>query len=141
MIIPDTNLLLYAHLDAMPQHPAANAWWNEVMNGQEAIGLCWPVITGFIRIATNRRVFAAPLAPDVAMNVCDSWLTGNMVRLVEPGPRHMHLLRQFLRQTPGGDLVTDAHIAAIAAEYNATVHSNDTDFRRFSGIKWVNPLR
>lgn len=111
------------------------------MNGREEIGLCWPVMTAFLRIATNRRVFATPLAPDVAMSICESWLDGPMVRLIEPGPRHVPLLRQFLAQTPGGDMVTDAHIAAIAAEYNATIYSNDTDLGRFSGVKWANPLR
>ena len=141
MIVPDTNLLIYAHIESMPHHAAANDWWNGVMNGHETVGLCWPVVTGFVRIASNRRVFVSPLTPDIALRICESWLARPTVQLIEPGPRHISLLRQFLEQTPGGDLVTDAHIAAISAEYSATIYSNDTDFARFSGIKWINPLK
>jgi uncharacterized protein len=140
MIIPDVNLLICAHVQSMPQHAAARQWWESLLNGEEPVGLAWSVVVGFIRLTTSRQVFARPLTPDQAFAITDEWMTRPMVQFIEPGTQHYALFRRLLAATAGGNLTTDAHLAALAIEHNAELHSNDADFARFSGTRWVNPL-
>ena len=94
-----------------------------------------------MRLTTNPRVFADPLSVDEATAHVESWLDRQVVRIVHPGPRHAALVFGFLRENgAGGNLTTDAHIAALAIASRAVVHTTDTDFLRFSGVEWVNPL-
>ena len=96
---------------------------------------------GFIRVWTNPRIFAQPMAVEVAAGHIESWLARRIVRVVQPGPHHAELLFSYLREVGrGGNLTTNAHLAAIAVELGATVHTADTDFLRFAGVKWKNPL-
>jgi len=96
----------------------------------------------FLRISTNPRVFPAPLSIDAALRYVEEWITLPMVKTASPGETHWPVLAQFLQQTgAGGNLTTDAHLAALALERGATVYSADNDFRRFSGIQHVNPLQ
>ena len=141
MIIPDINLLLYAHNDLDPQHFAAKDWWEELVNGTERVGLSAVVVSGFVRIITNRSAFPNPMMPTVAVDVVKEWLDHPHITPVNPGPQHLDLFRGNLDAAGvGGNLVTDAHIAALAMEYQAEVHSNDSDFARFPGLRWRNPL-
>lgn len=141
MIIPDINLLLYASITAFPEHRAARRWLEELMNGDEEIGLAAPVVFGFIRIVTNSRVFHPPLSIDDATLRVSQWLARPHVHLLTPGPRHLELAFALLRKTgAAGGLTTDTQLAALAIEYQAELHSNDTDFGRFSQLRWVDPL-
>lgn len=141
MILPDVNLLLYAHLDAFPEHAKARRWWEEQLNGRREVGIAAPALFGFIRIATNRRVFAWPLAVEGALAVVDEWLARPHVHFVQPGPRHLEIAFRLLRDVgTGANLTTDAQLAALAIEYRAELCSNDADFGRFSGLRWTNPI-
>ena len=141
MIIPDVNVLVYAHIGTMAEHVPARAWWNDLLNRPVSLGLPWSVICGFVRVTTNRRAMNDPLTIDQAFMAVDSWLASPRVQIIEPGPRHYSILQTLLHGTAGGNLVTDAHLAAIAMEHNAEIASNDNDFARFSGLKWHNPLK
>jgi toxin-antitoxin system PIN domain toxin len=141
LILPDVNLLLYAHLDAFPEHAKARRWWEEQLNGRHEVGIAAPALFGFVRIATNRRVFAWPLAVEGALAVVDEWLARPHVHFVQPGPRHLEIAFRLLRDVgTGANLTTDAQLAALAIEYRAELCSNDADFGRFSGLRWTNPL-
>lgn len=141
MIVPDINLILYAHIAAFPRHDVARAWWEELMNGTEEVGICAPVIFGFVRIATNRRVLNPPLSADDALKLIEAWLSRAHVRFLLPAPRHLSTAFRLVRAVgTAADLTTDAQIAALAIEYQAEVHSNDSDFGRFAGLRWSNPL-
>ena len=141
MIIPDINLLVYAYDSASPQHQKAAKWWVSCLSGRTPVGIAWVVALGFIRLWTNPRVFAHPMTADAAARHVESWIERRNVRIVNPGPRHGELLFSFLREAGrGGNLTTDAHLAAIAVELGAVVHTADTDFVRFAGVKWKNPL-
>ncbi len=109
--------------------------------GRETIGLPSSTMLAFARLTTNPRVFAHPLTTDRAFDLLEAWTAHHHVVAVEPTPRHMPLVRGFL-QTVGtaGNLVTDAHLAAIAIEHGATLCSADADFTRFPGLRWTNPL-
>ncbi len=141
MIIPDVNLLLYAVVSAFPQHKSAHAWWEDTINSAAEIGLTSPAIFGFIRIATNPRVLAPPLTVEAAMGYVSAWLDQPNVSHLVPGPRHVEIAFSLLHGVgTGGNLTTDVQLAALAFEYDADMYSNDTDFARFPGLRWVNPL-
>jgi toxin-antitoxin system PIN domain toxin len=141
MILPDLNLLVYAYDSSSPSHAAAKRWWIGCLSGQETIGISWIVSFGFIRLWTSPRVFQNPMTVDQAATHVESWLARPMVRVLNPGPSHAEIAFSLLRsEGRGGNLTTDAHLAALAMEANATLHTADTDFLRFNGLKWKNPL-
>jgi toxin-antitoxin system PIN domain toxin len=141
VIVPDVNLLLYAVVSAFPQHEAAHAWWEETVNSPGEIGLASPAIFGFIRIATNPRVLSPPLTVDVATGYIAAWLGQPNISHLVPGPRHVEIAFSLLHEVgTGGNLTTDIQLAALALEHDADMYSNDTDFARFSGLRWCNPL-
>lgn len=141
MIIPDVNLLLYAEIAAFPEHAATRSWWESALGGSEEVGIIPVALFGFVRIATNPRVFAPPLSVDAALERVEAWLARPNVRVVVAGPRHLEIAFRLLRGLgTAGNLTTDAQLAAAAIENGATLCSNDTDFGRFPGLSWVNPL-
>jgi toxin-antitoxin system PIN domain toxin len=141
VILPDVNLLLYAHVTDYKEHPAALRWWDGAMNGDEDIGLCWVVILGFVRLATHRSVLKRPMTIEAAEQYVLSWLARSVVRIVEPSYKHAAILFGILRELgTAANLTTDAHIAALSVEHRATVCTNDTDFERLPGLRCHNPL-
>jgi len=141
MILVDANLLLYAEDSLSAHHAAARPWWDAQLSGSEPVGLCWMVLTAFVRIATNPRLHQRPLTLDEACERLQSWFDQPCVRLLQPTDQHWHFFRQMLRGgNATGNLVSDAHLAAVALEYNCELCSTDSDFARFPGLKWRNPL-
>jgi toxin-antitoxin system PIN domain toxin len=140
MIVCDVNLLVYATVRTMPQHRKAAAWLSEVLDGAVPLALTHPCLFGYVRVVTNRRVFDEPRSVDDALGDIDAWLEAGAVVLT-PGPRHLALCFRLLRELgTAGNLTTDVQLAALAMEHQAELHSADTDFRRFKGLAWVNPL-
>ena len=141
MILPDVNLLIYAYDAAAPLHDAARRWWEAALSGEEAVALPWVTVLGFARISTKRTAFEEPLSVDEVVHHVQAWLAQPHVRIVQPGHRHPDLLFGFLRALgTAGNLTTDAHLAALAVEHGCTLCSTDTDFARFPGLDWRNPL-
>ncbi len=141
MIIPDVNLLLYAEIDAYSQHRLARKWWEALLGGERAVGIAPATLFGFLRISTNRRVFSDPLTIDDAIFRIEGWLRQPCATFLVPGPRHLETAFRLLKQIGvGGNLTTDVQLAAHAIEQGGELHSNDTDFARFEGLRWVNPL-
>lgn len=141
MIIPDINLLIYAHNAAAPQHIPAKDWWKVKINDGEPVGIPWIVMGGFIRLMTHPRVLEYPMPITKATGCVRSWLDQSSVIILEPGKKFPLIYFNFLEELgTGGNLTTDAHIAALAVEKQAEVHSCDADFSRFSGLSWQNPI-
>jgi toxin-antitoxin system PIN domain toxin len=141
VIVPDVNLLLYAHVDAFPQHARARAWWEATLSGSAPVGLPDVVVFGFLRLATSRRVFAEPMTAAAAVATVRSWLAVPGVRSLPPGPRHLSIaLDLVLAVGTAGALTTDIQLAAHALETGATLATNDADFRRFPGLRLTNPV-
>jgi hypothetical protein len=142
VIVPDVNLLLYAVDESTPVHTRAVTWWTEVLAGPEPVGLPWVTVLGFVRLSTNSRIFESPLAGEAAVDIVAGWFRAPHVTSVEPGPRHLGIMRELIAETgAAGNLVTDAHLAALAVENGATLVSADHDFARFAGLDCRNPLR
>ncbi|MGA8029251.1 MAG: TA system VapC family ribonuclease toxin [Bryobacteraceae bacterium] len=143
MILLDVNILLYASNRAAPQHRAMKNWLNKLFSESELIGLTWPTIWAFLRIASDRRLRILPTASSSeAFGVVNEWLAQPGVLLVEPGRRHLQILeRCVIDGQAGGPMLSDAVLAALAIENSATLASTDKDFSRFSGLRWINPLQ
>ncbi len=142
MIVPDLDLLIFAYNEENEFHHGASAWWTELVNGTEPIGVPWQVSNGFVRQMANPRVINSPLTPVEAARVVAQWLGNGHITALNPGPRYLEILEQVLAATGATTrLVTDATIAALAIEHDAEVHThNARDFRRFPGLLWRNPL-
>lgn len=141
MILPDVNLLVYAYNAADPQHLAAKDWWEGCLNGTRPVGLPWVVAAGFIRLMTHPRILREPMAVAQAVGIVQSWLDQPCLLIIEPGKKFPDRFFPFLTALgTAGNLTTDAYLAALAMEHQAEVHSSDTDFLRFEGLRWRNPL-
>ncbi len=141
MILVDANILLYAEDQLSPPHERARTWWDAQLSGADAVCLCWTVLCAFIRIGTNPRVFEHPLTLKQAISRVQSWLDQPCVRLIYPTERHWTVLQSLLTEGQAlGNLVSDAHLAALALQHGCELMSTDADFARFPKVKWKNPL-
>jgi hypothetical protein len=141
VILCDTNLLVYAWAKSMPQHAAACHWLEQTLNSGTRVGLPWQVLLGFVRLATNPRVFPRAIPIAGAWQVIESWLDNPSVWIPAAGDRHRELLSSLLPHTAGNaNLIPDAHLAALAIEHGLVLCSADGDFARFPGLRWKNPL-
>jgi len=141
MIIVDVNLLVYAVNEDAPDHRKAKSWLEGVVSGTETVGLPWIVLLAFLRLTTRPGLFQKPLQVETAFDVVDGWLQQPSVTVPEPTTRHLRTLRDLvLPLGTGGNLTSDAHLAALAIEHGAEVCSTDADFARFGQLRWRNPL-
>lgn len=141
MVVPDINLLVFAYNEAAPRHAAARGWWEGLMTGREHIGIPWAVVIGFVRLVTHPAVLEEPLLPGAALRCVRQWFSREHVQGLDPGPRHLAILERLFASTGvAGSLTTGTHLAALAIEHQCELHSNDTDFARFPGLRRHNPL-
>lgn len=140
MKVVDVNVLLYATNDRSRHHESARTWLDHAMTGTETIGLPTAVTIAFLRLTTSPRVLVDPLAPTTAIAIARSWLERPNVSVPQPTERHLDVLDELLAATgAGGNLVSDAHLAALAIEHGAELCSYDADFSRFPGLVWRRP--
>ena len=141
MIIPDANLLLYAYNSDSPFHEEAAAWWENCLSSDEVVGLCEVVLFSFIRVGTNTKAFTAPLSIDEAVQHVRTWMQVPVTEYISGDLDDFEQSLDLLVQAgTGGNLTSDAHIAALSLKYRAVVHTADTDFVRFTKVKWHNPI-
>ena len=141
MILVDANILIYAKVSDFTQHQAARAWLEARFGEPGKVGLPWPVLLSFLRIITNPRIFARPLAIAEAWEQVREWLSLPGVWIPLPGERHHELLGRLLAATgASANLIPDAHLAALAIEHGLVLCSSDGDFARFPGLRLFNPL-
>jgi uncharacterized protein len=141
MIVPDINLIVYAHDRTAPSHTAARQWWEQTVSGPVPIGVPWVVVLAFVRLMTHPTLSENPMTVRQVREATSAWLDRPSVRLLSPSPRTYELMFELLEQAgSGGNLSTDAMIAALALEHGGEVFSNDRDFDRFPGLIRRNPL-
>lgn len=140
MRLVDANILIYAVNEGSDEHQRSRAWLDAALNGEEPVGFAWVALLAFLRLATHRAVFARPLDVADAIENVRAWLAQPQAVVLEPTSRHADVLAGLLRETgAAGNLVNDAHLAALAIEHNAVLVSLDTDFARFHGLRWEPP--
>lgn len=141
MIIVDVNLLVYAVNEDAPEHRKAKAWLEAAISGTETIGLPWIVLLAFLRLTTRSGLFRNPLSVETAFDLVEAWLRQTSVTVPEPAARHLQTMRDLVSPLGlGGNLSSDAHLAALAIEHGAELCSSDNDFGRFNRLRWRNPL-
>lgn len=141
MILLDANLLLYAVNEDAAHHKRAKTWLEAWFSGSETVGLSWNVLLAFLRLTTRPGLFRYPLTIEDALRIVEDWVNQPPATLVHPGTKHLQILSDLLRTAgTGGNLTSDAHLAALAIEHGATLWSMDSDFARFPRLRWQNPL-
>ncbi len=141
MILPDLNLLIYAHNTAAVQHERALAWLESALNGEEKVCFCWHTILGFIRITTTPSMFPTHFTNSVAISIANELISGPNSIMLSPGERHFSIFSRLAKETGfSGPKISDVHLAALAIEHSVTFASSDRDFRCFDGLKLIDPL-
>lgn len=140
MLLVDANVLLHAVNTRSRQHEIARQWLGDALTRREAVAFAWTVLLAFLRLSTHPAVFPRPLTVDQAVRALEPWIGSSVAVILEPTRRHLPLLSGLLtRAGTAGNLVGDAHLAALALEHGATVVSFDRDFARFEGVSWRLP--
>jgi hypothetical protein len=138
--VVDLNVLLYATDSASAHHSTARPWLDLVMSSTETIGIPSLVAVGYVRLTTSRRVMTSPLDVPTAIDVVRGWFGRANVTMPAPTARHFDVLASLLHPVgTGGNLVYDAHLAALSIEHGAELCSYDHDMDRFAGVTWVSP--
>ena len=137
MKLPDVTVLLHAVHQESRQHAQARAWMEAAFASSEGIGFAWVALLGFVRLATRHGIMSKPLPVEQATGVLDVWLNHPAAEVLSHTDRHAGILgRLLLGAGAGGNLTTDAHLAALAIEHNAELATFDRDFARFAGLQW-----
>ncbi len=140
MRIVDANVLLYAVNTASEHHESSVRWLDGALSGADSVGFAWVPLLAFVRLSTKEGLFPSPLPPEDAIGRVADWLAAPTAVLVSPTARHAEVLSGMLAQVgTGGNLVNDAHLAALGVEHRASIVSYDSDFGRFPGVRWDSP--
>jgi len=141
VILLDANILIYAHVRSLAQHPSAKSWLDARLNGTAPVGMPWPSLLAFLRLVTNQRIFERPETLEEAWRQVNEWLDCPSVWIPKPTENHREILASlFAKQGITANLIPDAHLAALAIEHGLILCSTDGDFARFSGLRWENPI-
>ncbi len=142
MLLPDVNVLVYAHRrDSTPEHPRYATWLTELATGPEPYALSVLALPGLVRIATNPRIFRSPSTLDEVFGFVGELARRPNARIVGPGPQHLEIFESLCREAgAAGKLAADAQHAAVAIEHGCTLVTTDSDFARFAGVRWRHPL-
>ncbi len=141
MIVPDINLLIYAHNEAFAEHATAREWFHTIMTGTEPVGFSSVVVLGFVRILSSTTAVSRPGRPEELLRIAGGWLACPVARRVEAAADYPEVMQHLFASTgAGARLTTDAYLATVAISHNAVLYSNDRDFERFPGLRLENPL-
>lgn len=137
----DTNILVYARREEMPQHVRALATLRSLAEGDAPWGLPLACVVEFVRVVTHPRLFAPPTRGEAAVRFVQTLLASPSARLLTPGPAFLSLFERLVASARAtGNLVFDAQIAAQCLEHGATeLVTEDRDFARFEDLR-VLPL-
>ena len=142
MILPDVNVLVYAHREDALDHGAYREWLETAINGDSAFGLSDLVVSGFLRVVTHPRIFTSPSPLADAMEFAEVLRQRPNRVEVMPGRDHWRIFRRLCNEAGAkGNLVPDAYFAALAIERGCEWITTDRDFARFRGLRWRHPLK
>ncbi|MBK8077699.1 MAG: type II toxin-antitoxin system VapC family toxin [Kineosporiaceae bacterium] len=141
MLVPDVNLLLYAHRGEASDHERYRGWLQDLVTGSTPFGMSELVLSGFLRITTNTRVFRTPSTSDSALAFVAAIVESPRCVRLRPGPRNLQIFTDLCRTVQAtGNVVPDAYHAALAIEHGCTWITADRGFARFPGLRWSSPF-
>ncbi|MGE4158690.1 MAG: type II toxin-antitoxin system VapC family toxin [Planctomycetota bacterium] len=137
----DVNILIYLHLVDLPQHKPTGLWLKKLLANNGRIAVSSMAFSGFVRIVTNPKSFVVPTKLEDAFEFVDDLRQSGYCDACEPGERHWGIFQDLCvaHRIVGPD-ITDAYFAALAMESGAIWVSTDADFKRYPGLRWINPL-
>lgn len=142
MMLPDVNILVYAHREEMDAHSSCHAWLQDVLNGDQAFGMADLVLSGFLRVVTHPRIFSPPSPREAAVGFVEQIRGAPNCVQIAPGPRHWEIfLRLCATGQARGNLVPDAYLAALAIESGCEWITTDRGFARFGDLRWRSPSK
>jgi len=138
----DTNLLVYAQREELPDHDKAVKALHEMAEGPDPWAVAWPCLYEFVRVVTHPRVFDPPTPLEVAISAVESIVMSPSVIILGEKEKHLQWFRRVIGENRvTGNLVFDAHIAALMLEHGVDeIVTRDADFHRFAGIRVINPF-
>ena len=140
MKLVDANVLIYAVNSDSVHHSASRTWLESALDGGTRVGFAWNTLLAFVRLSTHPSILSAPIPVPEALALVDDWLGQPATEVLHPSARHAHVLNDLLAHVgTGGNLVNDAHLAALSIEHRAEIVSYDTDFDRFPAVRWSRP--
>lgn len=141
MILTDANLLIFAYNEHSPEFDSARAWLTKCLSSSKPFAFSWLSIMAFVRVTTNKKLFIKPYSTKEAFEVVENWLSAPGSLILAPGDEHLSIVKRLATESGiYGTGLTDAHVAALAIEHGVTLASSDSDFAKFTGLKWINPL-
>jgi len=141
LILPDVNVLVYAHREDALNHALYRRWLEEVIQSGEPYGVSDHVLSGFIRIVTHPRIFTQPSPVQAALDFARQLRDQPNCRAIVPGNRHWQIFHNLCASLPAtGNLVPDAWFAALAIESNCEWITTDRDFKKFAGLQSRHPF-
>lgn len=141
MILLDANLLIYAYIEEAKQNIPSRKWLEEQLAGPVSVCFSWQTITAFLRVTTNTKVFSNAYSTFEVFEIVENWLVAPNSKILHAGTRHLSIFNELAEKGQvSGPMLMDAHLAALAIEHGATLATTDRDFRRFDGLKILDPL-
>jgi toxin-antitoxin system PIN domain toxin len=140
-MLPDTNVLIYAHRRDADGHEEYREWLESLIDGPEPYAVSDHTLMGVIRIVTNPRIYRHPATLEEALAFADQFRNQPHAHVVSPGPSFWGIFTDMCGQVNArGNLIPDAYLAALALEHGCEFVTADSDFRRFPGLRFRHPL-
>ncbi len=141
MRLVDVNVLVYAFREDAPEHAAHRAWFEALVGSDEAYGVSDIVLSGFVRVVTNPRIFKTPASLELALAFVNAFRGRPNAVMIAPGARHWGIFTRLCEDVCArGNLVPDVWLAALAIESGSEFITADRGFARFVGLRWQVPL-
>jgi toxin-antitoxin system PIN domain toxin len=141
VVLPDVNVLIYAHRAESPDHDRYADWLRQLANGAEPFGLSEFGASAFVRIVTNQRIWDEPTSTPDALDFVERLRSRSNARPLVHGPASWDIFAKLCRAAKArGKLVADAYHAALAIEHGCEFVTTDSDFARFAGLRHRHPL-
>jgi len=138
--LPDVNILVYAHRSELTWHSPCYAWLENAINGKESFGISELVMSAFMRLVTNPKIFKTPTPLEKALQFIDTIRQNENCVIISPGLQHWNIFTSLCQEINAyGNDIPDAYFAALAIESDCEWITTDRGFARFSGLKWRNP--
>jgi toxin-antitoxin system PIN domain toxin len=141
MILPDVNVLVYAHREDAVDHTSYRQWLEGILQSGQPYGISEHVLSGFLRAVTHPRVFTPPSPFGSALDFSNQIRDQANCRVVAPGSRHWQIFTGLCQSlSASGNLIPDVWFAALAIESDCEWITTDRGFERFPGLRWRHPL-
>lgn len=141
MILPDVNVLVYAHREDAAEHLRYRQWLEGILKGNEPYAISDHVLSGFLRVVTHPRVFTSPSPIAAALEFTRQVRSQPHCRVIAPGSRHWDIFAGLCQTlSAAGNLIPDLWFAALAIESGCEWITTDRDYKKVSGLHWRHPL-